>query len=49
MADKIELEKNVVKELRNKTILVTGGAGFIGSPLVSQLHTQHELIVLATF
>lgn len=32
-----KLNTNIIKELKNKTILVTGGAGSIGSVLVKQL------------
>jgi FlaA1/EpsC-like NDP-sugar epimerase len=45
----IELnEKDIVKELKNKTILVTGAAGSIGSGLVYQLakFAQGKLILL---
>jgi FlaA1/EpsC-like NDP-sugar epimerase len=45
----IELnEKDIVKELKNKTILVTGAAGSIGSGLVHQLakFAQGKLILL---
>lgn len=32
-----KIQQNLVKELRNKTILITGGAGSIGSVLVKRL------------
>ena len=32
-----KLKPSITKELRNKTILVTGGAGSVGSSLVKKL------------
>ena len=37
MTENIKLNKTLIKELRNKTILVTGGAGSIGSAIVKKL------------
>ncbi len=34
---KIKLDTNMIKELKNKTILITGGAGSVGSVLVKKL------------
>ncbi|MGM0389676.1 MAG: NAD-dependent epimerase/dehydratase family protein, partial [Natrinema limicola] len=35
--------------IRDRTVLVTGGAGFIGSHLVDALHPHNEVRVLDTF
>jgi len=37
MTKKIKQDKMIIKELRNKTILVTGGAGSVGSAIVKEL------------
>ena len=34
MTVKIKQDKAIIKELKNKTILITGGAGSVGSALV---------------
>ena len=37
MTTKIKQDKTIIKELKNKTILITGGAGSVGSAIVKRL------------
>jgi len=38
-----------MKQIKGKRIFITGGAGFIGSTLVSELSGENEILILDTF